>query len=275
MKSMLRRRNSVFASLLVLGQLGIYVGANFASASDYLLGTGDLVRISVYGGPNLTFETSDRITSRGTVSFPEIGDIKVSGLTEYEAEQALGRALQEKEVYTTPYVNVTIEQFQSRQVSVLGNINGPGKYPLIPGTSLVDMLALAGGIKESGNSRVYVSRTTSDGKTKNLSIDIAMALQAKGDHNDIELQPNDIVFVPDLDTFYVYGEVNRPGEYPLKHDLTVMQAISVSGGLTELGTDKKLKIKRRGENREIKTLDAELTDVLMANDVVFVRESIF
>ena len=90
-----------------------------------------------------------------------------------------------------------------------------------------------------------------------------------------EVKAGDIVIVPRADMFYIYGEVKSPGRNRLEANMTVMQALSVAGGLTERGTERGIRVKRRNSEGEIKEIKVELTDLLQPDDVVYVKESLF
>ena len=88
------------------------------------------------------------------------------------------------------------------------------------------------------------------------------------------IKANDIIYVPRMEVFYIYGEVQRPGEYPLRRPTTVMQALSISGGLTAKGTERGLKISRKSAQGSVETVKVKLTDELRPGDVVFVKEGL-
>jgi len=243
-----------------------------AVSKGYLLGAGDVVRITVYGHPDLTVEA--RVSEADAVSFPLIGEIRVGGSTPPEAESRIASALEQGEFVKQPQVQLIVVQYRSQQVSVLGQVNKPGRYAIETATRLSDMLATAGGINGSGGDTVVLTRTR-DGKTERREIDTVRMLQNGKLGDDVDLAGGDIIFVPRAPVFYIYGEVQHPGAFRLEKDMTVMQALSVGGGLTQRGTDRRIRIKRMEESSQVRTLDAELTDPVRQDDVIFVREALF
>jgi len=225
------------------------------------LGAGDTVRITVFGQPDLTTEA--RVSERGTVDVPLIGTVKLAGQTTGDASKSIADALVKGEFLKHPQVSVALTTVRSRQVSVLGLVVRPGRYPLEEASvKMPDIIAAAGGIAMGGTEMVTVIR---DGKAEKVS-----ALS-----KDFELKNGDTVYIERAPVFYIYGEVARSGAYPVTPNMTVMQALSVGGGLTPRGSDRRLKLRRAGADGKVNERDASLQDVVQADDVIFVRESLF
>ena len=234
------------------------------------LGMGDMVRITVFRNPDLTTEA--RVSERGTILFPMIGEVPVSGLTPAQVGKQIGDKLQQGRFVVSPEVSVTIAQVNSRQVSVLGNVNKPGRYPLDSvNARLTDVLATAGGVAPTGADLVTI---VSSGNGKKADIDLASMFRNGDLTKNVELQPGDTIYVHRAPMVYVYGEVQKGGAYRLEPDMTVMQAIAVASGVTPRGTERGVKISRKGANGTNR-IDAKLTDVVQADDVIYVRESLF
>ena len=237
------------------------------------LGEGDTVRVTVFQHPDLATEA--RISTQGTISFPLIGEVELRGLEPAAAEARIAKKLIEGEFLLKPQVNLSVLSVRSRQVSVLGQVARPGRYPL-DGTSakLTEVLALAGGIAPGGDDLVIVT-TRRDGGPRRIDVDVA-AMYRSGDlSRDPELVNGDTVFVQRAPVFYIYGEVQRAGAYRLEPGMTVMQALSLGGGVTPRGTERGMKITRRTPEGGVRRLDAAPTDRLQADDVVQVQESLF
>lgn len=247
-----------------------------AQPADFRLeqiGMGDMVRVTVFRNPELTTEA--RVSERGTILFPLIGEVAVSGLTPAQVGKVISDRLAKGRYVVNPEVTVSLAQINSRQVSVLGNVQKPGRYPLDSTTArLTDLLALAGGIAPTGDDRVTVM-TTRDGKTTRQDIDVAHMIATGDLSRNIELQAGDTIYVGRAPMIYVTGEVTRAGAYRVEKDMTVMQAIALGGGITPRGTDRGIRIHRRNGDGQVHRIDAKLNDPVKVDDVIFVRESLF
>jgi polysaccharide export outer membrane protein len=170
---------------------------------------------------------------------------------------------------------VIVSQFLSQQISVIGQVNKPGKYPLDKASTVTDLLAMAGGVNLNGGDTAVVIRTGKDGKKESRKeIDLYTLFQ-KGESENVDVFGGDIIYVPRASVFYIYGEVQRPGMYRLERNMTVAQAISVGGGLTPKGTENRLEVKRRDEKGAMQLVDMELHEQLRADDVLYIKESWF
>jgi polysaccharide biosynthesis/export protein len=237
------------------------------------LGAGDNIRITVFQNPDLTTET--RISERGTIVFPLIGEVALSGHTPSAAAARIAEQLKYGNFLKNPQVTVSVLQVRSRQVSVLGQVARPGRYPLDDTSSrLTDILALAGGIGPAGDDIVTVIATRG-GKIQKLEIDVPRLYRTGDMSQNIEVENGDTIFVQRAPVFYIYGEVQRAGAYRLEPGMVVMRALSLGGGLTPRGTDRGLKIHRRLPGGAVLKLDAKLTDTVRPDDVIYVRESLF
>ncbi|MCP2010320.1 polysaccharide export outer membrane protein [Duganella sp. HSC-15S17] len=243
-----------------------------AMAAELTLGPSDVVKVTVYNNPDLAVET--RVSESGFITFPLLGQVAVSGLTVSAAEKKLGTLLETGGFVKKPQVNMLLTLAQSQQVSVLGQINRPGRYPMDARRGLMDVLAMAGGIAADGGDLVTVVSTRGDKLSKETVDIIQMVRSANFDHN-VELAPGDVVYVERAPRFYIYGEVQRPGPFRLERNMTVVQALSAGGGLTARGTERGIRIKRRDQAGVLQTIDAKHDDLVQADDVVYVKESLF
>jgi polysaccharide export outer membrane protein len=264
------------ASVTLVALLGIAVMLLPAPAlgqSREALGEGDTVRITVFQNPDLTTET--RISERGTITFPLIGEVAIAKLTPAGAEALIATQLRVGKFLLKPQVSLNVVRVRSRQVSVLGQVARPGRYALDDASSnLTDILALAGGISPSGDDNVTVM-VTRNGKTVKLEINVPSMYRTGDLSRNLQLESGDTIFVQRAPVFYIYGEVQRAGTYRLEPAMTVMQALSVGGGVTQRGTDRGVKIHRRTPDGAVQKLGAQLTDAVQPDDVIYVRESLF
>jgi polysaccharide export outer membrane protein len=240
---------------------------------EYLLAAGDLIRISVFQNPTMTLET--RVTENGSVTYPLVGNLKVGGLTIPSAEQTIADALRQGGYVKEPQVSIALLQNRGNQVSVLGQVNRPGRFPLETfNMRLSEVLAIAGGISATGAETAVVTGLR-DGKPFRQNIDIAgMYLGSKLDE-DLTMAGGDVIYVHRQPLFYIYGEVQRPGSYRIERNMTIQQALAQGGGPTNRGSERKLRLHRRGADGALKDLTPEMNDLVQSDDVLFVRESVF
>ena len=247
-------------------------GTVSAEVTDYKLGPGDVVHITVYRHDDLL--TEDRITERGYITFPLLGEVQISGLTKVEAERRIAEMLKVRELIKIPSVTLHVVQYHSHEVSVIGMVPKPDTFYIEKPSSLLEMLAKAGGILPEGDDRIMLLQNK-DGRDVKLEIDTkAMLMQGKL-NNNVNVADGDIIYVPPAPVFYVYGEVQHPGVYKLQRDMTVLQALAVGGGLTSRGTDKGIQIIRHDTNGKIQTIDSQLTEIVQQDDVIKVKQSLF
>ncbi len=244
-------------------------------AGDYRLeslGPGDMVRISVFRNPDLTTEA--RVSERGTIQFPLVGEIPVNGMTSSQAGAKIAEKLKDGKFVVNPEVTVSVFQVNSRAVSVLGNVNKPGRYPLDASTAkLTDLIAVAGGIAPTGSDQVTIV-TTRDGKTSSMDVDLPSMLRAGDLSKNVALEAGDTVFVHRAPMIYIYGEVQKGGAYRIEKDMTVMQALAMGGGLTARGTERGIRVTRKADGKSTQR-EVKLTDPVETDDVIYVRESLF
>lgn len=243
------------------------------NTSEYVLGAGDTIRISVFQNPDLTVET--RVSESGTITFPLIGNVAVSGLTIPAAEQKIAKQLRAGGFVLKPQVNILVLTIRGSQVAVLGQVNRPGRYPLeIFNSKVTDMLAIAGGITPAGGDTIVLVGTR-DGKAFRKEIDVPALFLTNKLADDILVAGGDIIYVHRAPMFYIYGEVQRPGVYRLEREMTVIQGLAQGGGLTLRGTERGLRISRRGADGKTQEITPSMVDPIHTDDVIYVRESFF
>jgi len=252
--------------------LGISMGMSAAGAAEVLLGAGDVVKLSVYGSPDLSIET--RVSESGHLTFPLLGQVAVGGLSVAAAEKKIAGQLEKGGYIKQAQVNMLVTTLASQQVSVLGHVNRPGRYPVEGRRKVLDMLALAGGIHGEGGDMISLVRTR-DGKTTRETIDVVDMVRKGELDKDVDVAGGDIIFVERAPRAYVTGEVGRPGPFRLERGMTVQQAISAGGGLGPRGSESRIKVTRRDPGGQPVTLDAKVSDPVQVDDVIVVRESWF
>ena len=244
-----------------------------ATGKTLRLGPGDVVRIVVFQNADLTLEC--RVDGEGRITYPFLGALDVGGMTAAEVELLVARGLEQREVLRRPQVSAQVVQFRSQQVSVLGFVNRPGQYVLDLAYTLSGALAQAGGVSPGGADSAVLSRLE-EGRPVSREIDLVrMFRPGAAREGDVALQGGDVIYVHRAPSFYVYGEVQRPGQQRLERDMTVMQALAAGGGLTPRGTERGLRVTRRMPAGEMNTIDVTPDTRLAPDDVLYVRESLF
>jgi polysaccharide biosynthesis/export protein len=218
----------------------------------------------VLGQPE--FSTRARVKANGTIQLPFIGEQQIAGETALSLAPKIAAKLRSGGFYAKPVVNIEIASFASRYVTLLGAVAQPGLQPVDRAYRLSEIIARAGGLRESGAD--FVTLTRASGDQKNYEFD---KLAAGGPDEDPMVEPGDKIFVPEADLFYIYGQVNAPGVYALKGGpMTVRKAVARGGGFNASGSASRIKLFRNGVETKVK-LDA----VLQAGDVLVVGERLF
>jgi polysaccharide export outer membrane protein len=244
-----------------------------AVPNEYRLGPGDVVRVTVYQNPDLTLET--RIGEAGTVSYPLLGSVRLGGNTVSQAEKLIADGLRGGNFVRQPQVSILVVQVRGSQASVLGQVNRPGRYPIeVADMRLSDILAVAGGINGAGADTLTLVGVR-DGKPMRKVIDLPGIFRSDNRENDVIVQNGDVIYVERAPMVYIYGEVQRPGAIRLERDMTVMQVLATGGGLNLRGTEKGLRVHRRGADGKLQVIEPKMDDLLREGDVVYVRESLF
>lgn len=260
----------VWALLAVLCSSVLF--GHTSAAQDYKLGTGDVIRITVFGHTDLGAVV--RINESGRSNLPLIGDVQLGGTSLSEAEVLVARMLEQGGFVQHPQVTINVDQFGSQQVAVLGMVAKPGQFVIERETTVVDMIAKAGGLNPEAHDVVTVIKVR-DGKSVVAQVDVVAMLQSGDLKGNSRVGSGDVIFVPRADVFYIYGEVQRPGRYRLERNMTVMQALAVGGGVTPKGTERNVRVHRQNAQGDTSSAGAKPTERLRGDDVIYVESSLF
>lgn len=268
---------NVFLRLIVVPLLGLLLASPPAHAqaqpTEYRLGPGDVVRISVYQSPDLTLET--RVGEAGTISYPLIGSVRIGGLGVTQAEKTIADALRTGNFLKAPQVSLMVVQVRANQVSVLGQVLKPGRFPIETADMRIsDLLATAGGIAPGG-ADILTLVGTRNGQPFRRELDVQSVIRSERRADDLFVQNGDVLYVDRAPVIYIYGEVQRPGTLRLERGMTLLQVLAASGGITQRGTEKGLRVHRKGSDGKTQVLQPTMDDQLRPDDVVYVRESLF
>jgi polysaccharide export outer membrane protein len=266
MLTMMRMAGRCMLWLAVLAMGAVVPG--WALAAGRVLTPQDSVSIKVVNQPDM--DTTTRVETDGTISFPYVGRIRAAGLSEDQLAHTIERQLAARQIVTEPHVLVEITTFGT-QASVQGQVGVPGVYTLDRPTNLTQLLSRAGGLRDAGlGGTVTVRRGGTIRKFESKDVQAG-----RGPGANFRIANNDEVFADLAPFYYLYGYVNKTGEYPLLRPLTVEQAISIGGGLALLGTEWRIRIKRMSGNGQTYEVPASLDDQVEGGDTIIVSERIF
>ncbi len=265
---------ALLALSIVLAGILMLPRSSFAqSRADYALGAGDLIHVQVFQNPDLSMDT--RLSENGVITFPLIGAVDLNGLSVSAAETKISGQLKSGGFMQNPQVTISLVQVRNNQISVLGQVAKPGRFPLeAAGTRVSDMLANAGGVVPGGDD-IAILTGTRDGKAFRELIDIPAIFLQGAAGKDTVLQGGDTLYVHRAPVFYIYGEAQRPGAYRIEREMTVMQAIALGGGPTSRGSESRLRLHRKAADGKVHPIEPLLTDTVLPDDVLYIKESIF
>lgn len=254
--------------------------------ASYVVGPQDVLIITSYDQPELTGKFT--VETDGSFTYPLIGRVRVNGITLREVETLLKATLVEKGFFIDPQLSVAIELYRSQKIYVVGEVRTPGAYPLSGDMRLVEALALAGSttptasgeavIVRAANEAVVVdaARLPANDTDPNAVVRVDLRELENGDlTQNVPLRSGDTIFVLRAESVYVFGQVKSPGAYPLRQkNTTVLQALSLAGGVTDRGSVGRIQIIRivDGKKQEMK---ADLTDFVLPRDTIIVPERFF
>ena len=240
-----------------------------ALAAGRILTPQDSISIKVVNQPDM--DTTTRVETDGTISFPYVGRIRAAGLSEDQLAHAIERQLASRQIVTDPHVLVEVASFGT-QASVQGQVGVPGVYTLDRPTNLTQLLSRAGGLRDAALGGTVTVKRAGGAVQKFDSKDVQAG---RGPGANLRIANNDEIFVDLAPFYYIYGYVGHPGEFPLLRPITVQQAISIGGGLQTIGSEWRIKIKRMSGNGQTYEVPASLDDQVEAGDTIIISERIF
>lgn len=253
---------------------------------DYLVGPDDVLEISIFEW-ELTEQTRTlelRVSKSGVVAIPSLGTVAVDGKSVEEIQGFIVAKLEEGGMLQDPRVAVTVTEYRSKRISVIGSVNSPGVYALHENvSSLMDMLSLAGGPSpDAGGQAVVLRRQGPNEEPLKIGIDLNELFRTgRGDLNAV-LRDGDVVFIPEAPQIFVYGQVEQPGAVRLTEPTTLLEALSVAGGFAERAEKTRIKLERKGTGGEMQSVylnigriekGQEPNPYLRQGDVVYVGVS--
>jgi polysaccharide biosynthesis/export protein len=248
-----------------------------SESSDYLLGEGDLLRISVFEAQEL--DATVRVSARGLITLPLIGTVAVKGLTAIEAEEKI-ETLYQAGYIRHPHVSIFVEERVSQRITLVGQFKIPGTYDYPTKQRLIDVIALGGGLSEKAGQIVQIRRSRQvHGQLDVVMVDLEQLI-SRGDviHN-LEINGGDVIFIPEAGVFFVDGAVRRPGAYAIKNRTVLQEALVEAGGLETWAVKDRVQLVRMAENGERKLIELDPSQagvqelVLSDRDILIVPSS--
>lgn len=257
----------------------LFAAANLnADPGDYLLGAGDLLQVAVFESEELDCKV--RVSSRGHVTLPLLGQVDVKGMSAREAEIHIENLYRERYL-KDPHVSVFVEAHVSQRVTLLGQFKNPGTYDYPTKLRLMDVMALGGGLSEQAGRTAQVRRPPDaegeGGGTYLVDLD-KMIREGKGELN-IEINGGDVIFVPEAGMFFVDGAVRKPGAYHIARRTGLSEALSLAGGMAPYADSEKVVLIRHLGEGERQVLELDIQDVevqqtpVADRDVILVKAS--
>jgi polysaccharide export outer membrane protein len=252
------------------------------AGADYVIGPQDVLSIQVFDQPDLGGKYT--VETDGTFGFPLIGRIKAGSLTLREFESALKARLADG-YFRNPQLTVSVEQYRSQRVFVMGEVRQPGPVPLTGGMTLIEALARAGSTLPTSSGEVSIVRAAQGDAEKgpvlpdqDAATEVFRAsirdLESGTLSQNIELHDGDTIFVPRAEVVYVFGEVKNPGAYSVHKSTTVLQALSLAGGVGEHGAMNRIQVMRIKNGVKTETR-VKLTDLVRPEDTIIVPQRYF
>jgi polysaccharide biosynthesis/export protein len=253
---------------------------------DYIVGANDALTITVFDQPQLTGRYI--VQADGTFTFPLLGRLQVGGLTLQALENDLRQRLSNGYL-KNPQVGVSVDQYRSQQIFVMGEVRSPGSLQFMGSMTLIEALARAGSTTDRAGLEAVIVRAAQEGAAPADAATLARAqtstdanvmhvnletLQRGALSQNVMLRSGDTIFVPRAETVFVSGQVNRPGEYVIRPGMTVRQILSLAGGVTDRGSTRRIQIIRQVDAKET-TVGVDLQDKVQNGDTVLVRERFF
>ena len=247
------------------------------NSSDLIIGSGDLLEVSVYGAPD--FIKQVRVADSGQIALPLIGSVQVAGYTIHDAELIVQKRLADGGFFTDPQVSIFAREYATQGISVLGEVQKPGIYPLPGQRSLFDAISAAGGVTPRAGNTVTITHRAQPQESQTVQLPSGKTLPSE---SNVDVFPGDTIVVSKAGIVYVVGDVHLPGGFVLENsDLTVLQAVAMAQGTnTTAKLDNTVLIRKTPEGRQeipillSKVMTAKAPDPkLQADDIVFVPRS--
>lgn len=236
---------------------------------------GDQVKVEVFNNPELSTVTD--VAEDGSIRLPLAGVVRVSGQSQTEAAKRIETALKVAELLVDPHVNVSVVKQFHQHVTVVGEVSKPGRYEIEPKSTVMDAVALAGGITEKGSDTIYILRNDAAGVQQKIPVrvDVDQLVTSQAGASGLQgVQGGDSIVVPKA-TFTIIGQVMSPGEYRIPTGMMLFQAVARAGGVTQLGSTSRIEIRRRAPDGKFLNIKGKTNMLIEPGDVITVKERFF
>jgi polysaccharide biosynthesis/export protein len=263
----------VCLSVVLIITVSMVLGSHL-SAQDYVIGEGDVLKITVYDHDDLT--STVRVSGDGFIVLPLIGQIDVKGKTVSQITEKISSLLADGYV-VNPQVTIFIQEFKSKKAFIMGEVKKPGLYVLPGQTTFLALLSEAGGLNKDAGDKAIIKRKTNPQAQQEdiLTIDLHDLIE-KGDTSlDVLILDGDSVYITKAGVFYVTGEVKKPDAYKCEEGTTVIKAITMAGGFSDKASKGRVKIIRKIGDKEEVYEKVKMDEPVLPDDVIVVPESFF
>lgn len=231
---------------------------------EYILGPEDVIEVSVLGRTDFVIRA--KIAPDGSIQLPYLGTVHAADRTPTALREEITKQLEKGGYFSRPVLSVNIVSAASRYVTVLGSVGTPGMVAIDRPLRVSELLARVGGVKEDAAD--YVILRSVNGPERRFVI---KSLATGDTTQDPYVSPGDKLYAPRLELFYISGQIKTPGAFPLTSDLTFRMALGRGGGLTDSGSEGRIKVTRHGQKLGRVDLDAKVEP----GDVIVVGERLF
>lgn len=261
---------------LILPSVGSGLRAQGPTAQNYVIGAQDV--LAVLSHEDATLNGNYTVQADGTFTFPYIGSVRASGLTLKQFEDALKKRLKDAKFFVNPQLTVSIQQYRSQYVIVMGEVRSPGSFLLTGGMTLLQLIAQAGSMTPSSSGEVIIvraKRPDAIGTDAEIIRADLSQLQTGPEDRSIALQDGDTVLVQTAERAFVVGEVKATGAYPVQRSTTVLQLLALAGGPTPDAAQNRIKIIRYENGKKVELKNVKLDVLVRPSDTVIVPTRFF
>jgi polysaccharide biosynthesis/export protein len=272
MKKKIQDTMKIFLKLIVCV---LYICSPVLSiAQDYLVGEGDLLKITIYEHADIA--TVVRVASNGRIGVPLLGQVSVTGMTVARISKKLAKLYSDGYI-VNPQVSVFIEEYRSKKAIILGQVKSPGLYELRGYTTFLELISKAGGFTGDAGSKAIVKRKSGKSHSSEniITIDINSLVENGNMDMNISIEDGDSVYVTQEDVFYVTGEVKKPASYKYEKGTTVIKAVTMAGGFTGKAAKSSGRIIRNENGKETIIHKIRMDEPVLPGDVIIIPESFF